>query len=90
MKMPNGYGSVVKLSGARRKPWAVRVSYLEEQDNGTVKRKQKYLAYFAEQKHALTYLAEYNNGAVVKEHQKYTDVPTLRKCSTNGRNIDVL
>lgn len=77
MKMPNGYGSVVKLSGARRKPWAVRVSYLEEQDNGTVKRKQKYLAYFAEQKHALTYLAEYNNGAVVKEHQKYTDVPTF-------------
>ena len=77
MKMPNGYGSVVKLSGTRRKPWAVRVSYLEEQKDGTVKRKQKYLAYFAEQKHALTYLAEYNNGAVVKEHQKYTDVPTF-------------
>ena len=58
MKMPNGYGSVVKLSGTRRKPWAVRVSYLEEQKDGTVKRKQKYLAYFAEQKHALTYLAK--------------------------------
>lgn len=77
MKMPNGYGSVVKLSGTRRKPWAVRVSYLEEQKNGTVRRKQKYLAYFAEQKSALTYLAEYNNGIVVKEHQKFTDVPTF-------------
>lgn len=77
MKMPNGYGSVVKLSGTRRKPWAVRVSYLQEQPDGTVKRKQKYLEYFAEQKHALTYLAEYNNGVVVKEHQKYTDVPTF-------------
>lgn len=77
MKMPNGYGSVVKLSGTRRKPWAVRVSYLQELENGTVKRKQKYLAYFSDQKHALTYLAEYNNGAVVKEHQKYTDIPTF-------------
>lgn len=77
MKMPNGYGSVVKLSGARRKPWAVRVSYLQEQPDGRVMRKQKYLAYFAEQKHALTYLAEYNSGNVVKEHVKYTDVPTF-------------
>lgn len=77
MKMPNGYGSVVKLSGTRRKPWAVRVSYLQEQPDGTVKRKQKYIAYFSDQKHALTYLAEYNNGMVVKEHQKYTDVPTF-------------
>lgn len=42
MKLPNGYGSIAKLSGKRRKPYAVRVSYLEEQPNGTVKRKQKY------------------------------------------------
>ena len=47
--------------------------------NGTDKRKQRYLAYFADQKHALTYLAEYNNGMVVKEHQKYTDVPTFKE-----------
>lgn len=31
MKLPNGYGSIAKLSGKRRKPYAVRVSYLEEQ-----------------------------------------------------------
>ena len=24
MKLPNGYGSVVKLSGKRRRPWMVR------------------------------------------------------------------
>lgn len=77
MKMPNGYGSVVKLSGKRRKPWAVRVSYLEEQPNGTVKRKQKYLAYFQKQESALTYLSEKNNGAIVPEHQKYSNVPTF-------------
>jgi len=27
MKLPNGYGSVVKLGGNRRKPYAVKVSY---------------------------------------------------------------
>ncbi len=77
MKMPNGYGSVVKLSGSRRKPWAVRTSYLEELPDGRVRRKQKYLAYFSEQKHALSYLSEYNNGNVIKEHQKYADIPTF-------------
>lgn len=77
MKLPNGYGSVVKLDGKRRKPWAVRISYLQEQPDGTVKRKRKYLEYFSEQKHALAYLAEYNNGNVVKEHQKYADSPTF-------------
>lgn len=30
MKLPNGYGSVVKLSGKRRAPFAVRISYIEE------------------------------------------------------------
>lgn len=41
MKMPNGYGSVVKLSGKRRKPWAVRISYMDESPDGVIKRKQK-------------------------------------------------
>ena len=76
MKLPNGYGSVVKLKGNRRKPWAVKISVMDEV-NGIPKRKQKYLAYFSEQKHALEYLAEYNSGAVVKEHQRYVDIPTF-------------
>lgn len=77
MKLPNGYGSVIKLPGKRRKPWAVKISYLQEQPDGTVKRKRKYLAYFAKQESALRYLAEYNNGAVVSEHIKYSEVPTF-------------
>ena len=77
MKMPNGYGSVVKLKGHRRKPWAVRISYLQEQTDGSVKRKRKYLEYFSEQKQAISYLAEYNSGLVIKEHQKYVDIPTF-------------
>ncbi len=77
MKMPNGYGSVVKLSGKRRKPWAVRISYMDESPDGVIKRKQKYLAYFVKQESALQYLTEYNNGSVVTEHIKYSDVPTF-------------
>lgn len=77
MKMPNGYGGVVKLKGKRRKPCAVRTSYLEEQPDGTVKRKRKYLAYFTKQETALSYLSELNNGSIVPEHQKYANVPTF-------------
>ena len=47
MKLPNGFGSIVKLSGNRRKPYAVR-------------RHGKYLAYFATHDEALIYLADVN------------------------------
>ena len=45
MKLPNSYGSVIKLGGKRRKPYAVRISKLVEDDTGKVKRKYTYLAY---------------------------------------------
>lgn len=77
MKLPNGYGGVIKMSGKRRKPWAVRTSYFEEQPDGTVKQKRKYLAFFAKQEAALAYLADLNNGSIVPEHQKYANVPTF-------------
>lgn len=77
MKMPNGYGSVVKLTGKRRKNWAVRISYMENIPGQKPKRKRKYIAYFTDQKRALEYLTEYNSGAIVKEHEKYSDIPTF-------------
>ena len=30
MRLPNGYGSVIKLKGKRRKPYAVRTSEISE------------------------------------------------------------
>ena len=36
-----------------------------------------YLAYFPKPEMAYTYLAEYNSGAVVPEHMKYSDSPTF-------------
>ena len=70
MKLPNSYGSVIKLGGKRRKPYAVRISKLVEDDTGKVKRKYTYLAYFSKPEMAYTYLAEYNSGAFVPEHGK--------------------
>ena len=62
MKMPNGYGSLTKLSGNRRKPWMVRISGKTTFDEEKLKAKQErfVLGYYATRKEALQALAEYN------------------------------
>jgi hypothetical protein len=77
MKLPNGYGSVVKLSGKRRKPWAVRISYYKDIPGQKPKLKRKYIGYYSSQKQALSHLAEYNNKDIVDEHEKYLKSPTF-------------
>lgn len=63
MKNPNGYGSVYKLSGTRRKPYAVRVTvkteYDKENDNYILKR--KIIGYYKTQAEALKALAFFND-----------------------------
>ena len=55
---PNGYGSVVKLGGRRRKPFASRVT------TGWVDGKQvyKYIGYYEKREDALSALADFNRG----------------------------
>ena len=62
MRNPNGYGSITKLSGNRRKPWRVRVTTGWEYDPETMKEKQVYanLGYFETKKDAMICLAKYN------------------------------
>ena len=62
MKMPNGYGSVYKLSGNRRKPWAARVTDGWAIDTKTMKSKQRYkfVGFYETRKEALVALADYN------------------------------
>lgn len=80
MKLPNGYGSVIKLGGNRRKKFAVRISCIDVNlEEKEVKQKYKYIGYFEKREAALKYLAEYNAGHPVKEHQKYTDVLTFEE-----------
>lgn len=63
MKLPNGYGSITRLSGSRRRPWAVRK---------TINGKQKYIAYFANYDDALAYLVDYNKNFVIYTPTKMT------------------
>ena len=51
MKLPNGFGSVYKLSGNRRRPWVVKKSIAGQ---------QKALGYFESREDALAYLVDYN------------------------------
>lgn len=62
MKLPNGYGSVYKLSGKRRNPWAVRKtvgwSFNEEKQKSYPK--YEFIGYYHTRQAALQALAEYN------------------------------
>lgn len=62
MRHENGYGSVYKLSGKRRKPWCVRVTLGWDIDVNTQKaiQKRKIVGTYATQKEASIALAEYN------------------------------
>lgn len=82
MKLPNGYGSVYKLPGNRRKPWAVRitVSRLEDID-GKMKWKYKYLGYYETQADALVALAHYNENPYDIEVNKITFAEVYEKWS---------
>ena len=57
MKNPNGYGSVFKLSGNRRRPWCARIT-AGWSDEG--KQQYKTLGYFEKRQDAMAALAEYN------------------------------
>ncbi len=57
MKLPNGYGSVYKLPGKRRKPFCARVT-ISVADGRQIR---KIIGYYKTKKEALSALADYNN-----------------------------
>lgn len=59
MRRPNGCGTVTKMSGTRRKPYAVRVPARDRKGRVV----QKYLSYHATQREALDALDRYRAGA---------------------------
>lgn len=62
MKLPNGYGSIARLSGNRRKPWRVRktVGWMLDEEKQMVKQLYKTIGYFGTRSEALQALAEFN------------------------------
>ena len=65
MRRPNGAGSLIKLSGKRRRPYAVRIfDGIEMKPDGNGVKKYKYLGYFEKQAEALQFLEKYNSSPV--------------------------
>lgn len=60
MKLPNGYGSIHKLSGNRRKPWRVRKTDGWEIVDGKLKQKYINVGCYETRPEALAALAEFN------------------------------
>lgn len=63
MRMPNGFGSVYKLSGNRRKPWIVRKTVGWDVASGERNAKQKYITigYYTSRSEALQALSAFND-----------------------------
>ena len=74
MKLPNGYGSVVKLSGKRRKPWMVRKTTGYRIDPVKEKKVNEYIiiGYAATKTERLQMLADYNRNPYDTKAAKMT------------------
>lgn len=62
MKNPNGFGTVYKLTGRRRKPFraAITVSWIYDNNTGKAKQVRKTIGYYETRSDALQALALYN------------------------------
>lgn len=69
MRNPNGFGSVIKLSGNRRRPFLVRVTKGWTDDGKQI---FQNLAYFAKRQDAIAFLAEFNNAPFNLDYAKIT------------------
>lgn len=72
MKNANGYGTVKKLSGKRRNPYAVLVTTGYKIVNGKARQIQTPLGYYPTQKEANLALAKYNANPYNLDHAKMT------------------
>lgn len=74
MKLPNGFGSVYKLSGRRRKPWAARktVGWTYDEEKGKSYPIYQFVGYYATRQEALTALSDYNKDPYDLHHDTIT------------------
>ena len=97
MKLPNGYGSVTKMSGKRRNPWVVRKTdgYELDPEKGTKKQKYIIIGYAPTKAEGLKMLADYNNNPCdakaakmtfeeVFEEWSKTKFPTVSESNVKG------
>ena len=74
MKNPNGYGSVYKLSGKRRKPWvaAVTTGWTIDTSYGRIKQLRTPIGYYPTRQDAMQALALYNENPYNLDAQRVT------------------
>ena len=79
MKNPNGFGTVIKMSGKRRKPWrAIKtIGY----DYETGKQKRATIGYYETRKEALEELISYNKNPYDIDASKITFDELYKKWS---------
>lgn len=85
MRLPNGYGSVIKLSGKRRKPYMVRKTAGWHYDKEKDKQVQDYLVigYAPTKADGLQMLAEYNKNPLDVSAAKTTFQEVFKKWSAS-------
>lgn len=76
MRNPNGYGSVVKLGGKRRKPFAVQVTKGFDRNGKQIR---KYIGYYETRKEAMYVLSMYNANPYDLDNQDITFLEVLEK-----------
>lgn len=72
MKLPNGYGTVYKLSGKRRKPFVAKRTIGWEIVDGKAKQKYMVIGYYEKREEAFMALSEYNSNPYDIEKSKTT------------------
>lgn len=60
MRLPSGYGSIIKKGGKRRRPFAVRITVGWTDEGNQLYKYLGYLGYFATRKEAISCLDSYN------------------------------
>lgn len=83
VKLPNGFGSVYKLSGNRRKPYVARktTGWTFDEKRGKSYPVYAFIGYFATRKEALTALSDYNKDPYDLKHDTITFEDLYQKWS---------
>ena len=83
MKLPNGYGSISKMSGKRRNPFRVRITVGWAIEGEKVIQKFKTVGYYKTKQEALDALAEYNKSPYDLDTKALTFEDVYRVWSEN-------
>lgn len=87
MRNPNGYGSIVKMSGKRRKPFAVRVTAGWAADGKQI---YKFISYHTSKSEAIIALAEYNKAPYDLDANNITFAEIYERYSNENTFTDSL